>query len=197
MICNQAVNQDGSNFVRFIMMNKSPMFLLVLLSITSYVSAQQYTLSNQSEIKFVTKHLGVFNVDGEFSEYSGKLYRKGDTLSGKGSIVVNSIYTGNKARDKDLRSEKFLDVDSFPNIEFLVLTTAIKGKISTMTGKLTIKDKSLDITFPFEIMQTGRGLLIEFETVIDRTDFELYFDSLDGLVGNEVKLYSYLLFEPE
>ena len=66
-----------------------------------------------------------------------------------------------------------------------------------MTGRLTIKEKSLDLTFPYDIVQTGQGVLIEFETVVDRTEFDLYFDSLDGLVGNEVKLYSYLLFEPE
>lgn len=179
------------------MMKRISLTVLFVALLVTYTIGQNYVLSNQSEIKFVTKHLGIFNVDGEFSEFSGKLTRTDNILSGDGKIVVSSIDTGNKSRDKDLRGKKFLDATTFTNITFQVIEAHSEGKHSEMTGTLTIKDKSLDLIFPYELVQTGRGLLIEFETVIDRTDFELYFDSLDGLVGNEVKLDCYLLFEPE
>jgi len=170
---------------------------MFVLAIATLSIGQEYVLSPDSEIKFVAKHLGVFNVKGKFTKVSGKLVLINEGLSGVGTIVVNSIDTGNKSRDKKLISQEFLDAETFPEITFKVVEAFIKDNISMIKGSLCIKEKSFDIIIPYDIVQTGRGVLIEFETVIDRTNFELYFDSLDGLVGNEVKLYSYLLFDSE
>lgn len=177
-------------------MKRIHLTILLITVLSDYAIGQEYVLSRESEIKFTVKHMGVFNVNGEFTEFSGKLFISEGNLSGEGTIVVNSVDTGNKSRDKDLRGEGFLDISTFPEMKFGVLQTYTQDEKSMMKGVLTIKDKSLDIIFPYEIVPTDRGILIEFETTIDRTDFELNFDSLDGLVGNEVKLYSYLLFEP-
>lgn len=178
------------------MLNKL-LFTLQMFLIGNLAIAQTFELSTDSEIKFGAKHLGIFNVSGKFTEFSGNLHIDNGDISGEGIVFTKSINTGNKSRDKNLKSDNFLDVESYPEIQFQVTRSYEKDNATQIEGNLTIKDKSLSINFPYELVQTAQGVLIEFETMVDRTDYELSFDSLDGAVGNEIKLSIYLLFEPE
>ena len=168
---------------------------LILIGTTAVIQAQQYRLTSESEIKFTARHLGFINVEGRFAEFSGELTLTNDQVTGNGSILVKSLSTNNKKRDKELKSADFLDMEQYPEIIFSGAESYVEDDKTMLRGILTIKDKSQQITFPYELVRTGKGILVDFETIIDRTDWDLHFTSLDGVVGNEVKLYGYLLFE--
>ena len=74
-----------------------------------------------STAQFTVRHLGISNVTGSFTKVTGTvvLNEKDITQSQVStSIDVNSVDTRVEARDKDLRSPNFFDVDKYPTIEF-------------------------------------------------------------------------------
>ena len=76
---------------------------------------------NHSTAQFTVRHLGISNVTGSFTKVSGTviLDEKDITQSQvNASIDVNSVDTRVEARDKDLRSPNFFDVEKYPTIEF-------------------------------------------------------------------------------
>ncbi len=67
----------------------------------------------------------------------------------KGSVAVETISTGNSLRNWSLRRSKYFDVDTYPEITFS--STNITGNIDSfkVTGDLTIKDITKEVTFEF------------------------------------------------
>jgi polyisoprenoid-binding protein YceI len=82
-------------------------------------------------------------------------------------------------RDKDLRSDHFLDVEKYPTITFKSkkVETPAAGKLK-ITGDLTVhgvtKEVVLDVDGPSQPAKDGKGNLhmgASAETTIDRTEF--------------------------
>jgi len=77
--------------------------------------------SGRSCIKFKVQHLLLFEVEGKFKRFEGKVITKNQDFSIVGidsRIQVNSIYTGNQDRDAHLLEEDFFYVNQFPEISF-------------------------------------------------------------------------------
>jgi len=176
-------------------MRKLLSIFLLILSIATIAIGQEYVLQPDSEIKFKAKHMGILNVNGRFTEFSGSLILSDDGLKAEGQIMVASVDTNNKTRDKELKSVDFLDSEKYPEIIYRSIRSFTENEKSIIEGELTIKDQARTLAFPYELTKTGKGILIEFETTITRSEFNLEFDSMDGLVGDEVVLKGYLLFE--
>jgi polyisoprenoid-binding protein YceI len=127
-----------------------------------------------SSIKFKLKNFG-FIAGGTFSGLQGIIHFDSDSLATSSfdvSIDANSINTGNDVRDNHLREESYFDVKKYPRIRFL--STSVKpGKENSfeITGKLTIKDKTRDINFPFTVTQSNDGYVFNGEFKINRKDF--------------------------
>ncbi|MEY2427407.1 MAG: hypothetical protein QOJ40_292, partial [Verrucomicrobiota bacterium] len=72
-----------------------------------------------SNVGFSVSHLVINNVHGKFGEFTGNLVvDNGAIKSAKGTIQTKSIDTGVAARDKDLRSPNYFDVEKYPTITF-------------------------------------------------------------------------------
>ena len=74
-----------------------------------------------SSIGFTVRFMGVSNVRGGFSQFTGTImYDTSDVTRSSVSIVISakSISTNSEMRDRDLRSENFFDVEKFPLIRF-------------------------------------------------------------------------------
>lgn len=129
---------------------------------------------------------------GEIKLKSGKIYLTGDReyLGGEFVIDMTSLETQGKM-DSDslqtitnhLKSEDFFAVDDYP--EAILKTTAVQKyppfiypQVNhTVSGNLTIKDKTNNITFLAEIFEDSGFLNADAEFVIDRTKWDIKYGS--------------------
>src|SRR5271154_1601932 len=76
---------------------------------------------NHSTAQFVVRHLGISNVQGDFTKVSGTVVVD-DTDISKSSVNATidmaSVDTRVTMRDNDLKSDKFFDVTKFPTMTF-------------------------------------------------------------------------------
>ena len=114
-----------------------------------------YTIdASHSRIGFVARHAMVTKVRGSFNDFEGTAVLDGTdpaASSARLTITARSIDTRNAQRDEHLRSNDFLAMDEFPQITFV--STGIRQVDETtfeVTGDLTIKDVTNQVTVPFE-----------------------------------------------
>ena len=177
--------------------------LAVALLLTASVSAQSWQVDlAHSSVGFSVSHLVISKTTGTFNEFEGKVNFDGENLS-KGSveftIKVASLDTDDEKRDGHLKTADFFDVEKYPNMAFKSksITDAQDGKFK-ITGELTIKDVTKEVTFDCEYRGTVKdpwgGTRAGFSagTTINRQDFNIAFSKLleaGGLmVGNDVAI---------
>lgn len=148
----------------------------VLVSITGL--AQVYKPVDQgSSVEFVIKNLG-FNTKGSFSGLDGSITfdaKEAAKDSFDVSIDAASVNTDNDMRDSHLKAASYFDVEKYPRIR--IVSTSVSGPDKnghyTFNGKLTIKDKTKDISFPFDATSEGNDYLFKGSFTMNRRDFEV------------------------
>jgi polyisoprenoid-binding protein YceI len=117
----------------------------------------EYTIDPaHSRIGFVARHAMVTKVRGSFNEFEGTAHLDGDEptkSTAKVVIKAHSIDTRNEQRDGHLRTNDFLDPDTYPEITFVTTgVEAVDESTYKVNGDLTIKDvtKPISIDFSFE-----------------------------------------------
>ncbi len=161
---------------------------LPLLATTLFVDP------TQSVIKFSSKQLFGYHVNGEFLGYSVVIKLKDTKTIERIEAVIdsNSIFTDNSIRDRHLRQERFLDYKKYDFITFIA-----EGPIlltdSVVKGKLTIKGITKEIELPvlFEFLQSSAtGQLVLSSTidniVLNRYDYNI--KSFPGLINKDVNI---------
>jgi polyisoprenoid-binding protein YceI len=156
-----------------------------------------------SSAQFAVTHLMISKVRGEFHAVNGTVQVDDGDIT-KSSVEVNidasTIDTREPDRDKDLKSDHFLDVAKYPTMAFK--STKVEKEASghlKITGDLTIhsvtKSVVLDMTAPKPPIKDPWGLqrtAVSGVTKINRQDFGLsYSPTLDNgglVVGNEVDI---------
>jgi polyisoprenoid-binding protein YceI len=78
-------------------------------------------------------------------------------------------------RDSHLKNEDYFDAQKYPRIRIVSTKVAASNKSGTwfLFGKLTIKDKVQEISFPFTATPSGSGYLFSGEFKINRKDFRI------------------------
>jgi polyisoprenoid-binding protein YceI len=154
-----------------------------------------------TQVEFSARHLGMMTVRGNFTEVTSTGDIRLDD-PGKSSVEVTvqtaSIQTHHEARDNDLRSSNFLDVDRFPTMTFKSTSVEALGEDRyRLNGDLTIKETtrpvSLEVTRYGEFNDPMMGHRIGYgaRTQIKRKDFGLSFNMiLDGrlVVSDEIQI---------
>lgn len=161
---------------KIITMKQIIVYLLLSTLLFSFSTVKDLTPSNEgSSVKFVIKNFGA-NVNGSFTGLQGNISFDNTNLAAavfKVSIDANTVNTGIKMRDNHLRKEDYFDVTKYPRITFT------SGKITAgstpgsyqVTGKLTLKNATKDITFPFTAVPKDGGILFTGSFKINRRDF--------------------------
>ncbi len=171
--------------------------LAVLMAVPSLAATSTWNLDPMhSNAQFTVRHLGISNVQGEFTKVNGTVMLDDADVT-KSSVEVtidaNSVDTRVSRRDDDLRSDGFFDVAKFPNITFksTKVEKAGEGKLK-VTGDLTIKGVTksvvLEVSGPSAVdthMGTRRGF--SATTKINRTDFGVSKDPAP-MVGDEIAI---------
>ena len=149
---------------------------LMLLTATGSCLAQQYKPTDQgSEIGFVIKNFGI-DTKGFFTGVDGAITwdpRHTDSCRFDVSIDAASVNTDNSMRDDHLKKEAYFDVEKYPRIRFV--STGLSGPDKkghyTITGRLTIKDTTKDISFPFVVTALGNDMIFKGSFTLNRRDF--------------------------
>ena len=149
--------------------------LLILLLTGAVAFAQYRPMDKGSTVHFTIKNFGI-RTGGSFSGLQGNIkfdISHPDQAGFDVSIDANTINTGIDMRDEHLRAETYFDVKNYPRIRFTStkVTASSKPGQFMIYGKLTIKNKSKDISFPFTAKQTGNGYLFNGTFTINRRDF--------------------------
>jgi len=155
-----------------------------------------------STAQFTVRHLGISNVTGNFTKVTGSvvLNEKDITQSQvSASIDVSSVDTRVEARDKDLKSPHFFEVEKYPTIEFRSKRIVSNGGKLQVIGDLTIhgtkREVTLDVEGPTPELSdpwgnSRRG--ISATTAINRKNFNLVYNKLlntgEAVVGDSVKI---------
>lgn len=163
-------------------------FVLLVVGVfsSSLVSADDYSIDKaHSTIGFSAKHLMVSKTNGMFNEYDGAVtFDPNDLAASKIEMTIQSasINTHLEARDTHLKSPDFLDVEKFPTITFVTKSIAKEGEGYNLTGDLTIKGVTKEITVPAEISgpvnspMGGTAIGISSNFKINRQDYGVSFN---------------------
>jgi polyisoprenoid-binding protein YceI len=154
-----------------------------------------------TQVEFAAKHLGMMTVRGHFAEVSSVADIDPDHPEASSvdvTIQTDSIRTHNEARDNDLRSSNFLEVDKFPTITFKSTGVAPAGTDRyTLTGDLTIKGTTRPVALQvlkygeFNDPMMGHRIAYSANGQINRKEFGLSFNMmLDGkfVVSDEIQM---------
>lgn len=145
---------------------------------------------NHSTAQFTVRHFGISNVTGSFTKVTGSVAVNDKDITQSqvsASIDVNSVDTGVEARDKDLKSPNFFDVEKYPTIEFKSKKSVSSGGMLQVIGDLTIhgtpREVTLDVDGPSPELTDNSGNLrrgISATTTINRKDFNLLYNKTLG-----------------
>lgn len=140
-----------------------------------------------STVGFRIRHI-VGHVPGVFARFSGEVeYDPAAPDRAQFYILIDSasVHTGVPARDEHLRSPDFLDVEKFPRVIFASKSVSRgEGDALRVTGDLTIKDVTTEITVPVRVlgiadhplkdrMPDTRVLGLQTQFSINRLDFHV------------------------
>lgn len=153
--------------------------------------------------QFAVRHMAISTVRGAFSMVNGTLVLDDQDISKSTvdvTIDVSTVDTREPARDKDLRSDHFFDVEHFPTMTFKSkkVQQVSPGKLK-VTGDLTIrgttKEVVLDVegpTAPVKDTWGNQRAAVNATTKVNRQDFGVKWNAtLDNggvVVGDDVSI---------
>lgn len=147
-----------------------------VITVSSFAQALK-PVDEEGAVRFKIKNLG-FNTTGAFSGLQGTIQFDPAHLANASfdvSVDANTVNTGVDLRDNHLRKEEYFDVKNHPRIQFVSTKVTPSNKSGTffITGKLTLKGVTKEISFPFTATANTEGYLFSGEFKINRKDFKI------------------------
>jgi polyisoprenoid-binding protein YceI len=163
----------------------------ILTSSPAGADARRYGIQREtSEVSFkATSRL--MNADGRFHRIRGEVVvDPRDVATARISLTLEaaSIDTGIGLRDTHLRSGDFFDVERFPDIMFESVRVEGAGRRATVTGRLTMRGVTQEITVPVDVTLSEVALVATGELVLNRRDYGINYNSFVNPIGNEVRV---------
>ena len=152
------------------------LFLSVIIS-ASTATAQYKPTDRGSAVQFKIKNLG-FSVNGSFNGLQGNIQfdpAHSDQCYFDVSVDAASVNTDNSMRDEHLRKDNYFDVKTYPRIRFqsTKILASNKADAFIVYGKLTIKNTTREISFPFSATASQTGYIFKGSFRINRKDFKI------------------------
>lgn len=145
------------------------------LLVAATQAAAQGVLIDKSEIRFVSRQMGV-NVEGRFRKWKANIvFMPGDLAKSKADIDVDltSIDLASDEAETEVRRPKWFDTARFPVAKFA--SSAIRGLGSDryeIAGALTIKGITRDAAVPLTLKTDQAGnSVVEGSFTIKRLDY--------------------------
>lgn len=186
------------------MLKKSVLTVLLFgtIGVAQVNTVRQYPIdANHSTVGFAVSIMGSLSkVNGKFTEFAVTLTNdEKDITKSSVSVVIKaaSINTGITARDNDLRSGNFFDVEKYPEITFQSKRIERKGKQLLAIGTFTMHGISKEIALPFQITGVSKdptskkmNLGYSARTVLNRRDYGINWThpKVSNFVGDKVEI---------
>lgn len=174
---------------------KLVLVLLIVGSVSTFAQKKEFKL-NESVVKWTGNKIGGSH-NGAIQLKSGYLEFKNNQITG-GEVVMDM----NTITDKDiedsgynqklvghLKSDDFFGVEKYPTSSFTVIkATKFKDGKATVSGKITIKGKTEELTF--DVFKKGNEYTTQLK--IDRSKFDVrygsnsFFDNLGDKVIDDI-----------
>jgi len=171
---------------------------LSVASASAYAQTSTWTVDPaHSSANFTIRHMGVSNVHGSLGAIKGTVsYNEKDITKSavEATIDANTIATGVDARDKDLKSANYFDVEKYPTLTFKSTSITNSGGKLQLIGDLTLhgvtKSVTLDLDGPAPPQTDPKGKTrsgFSAEGTLHRTDFNIGSKVPSTIVGDDVK----------
>ncbi len=172
--------------------------VLSLASAGVYAQSSTWTIDPaHSSVNFTVRHMGVSNVHGSLGGVKGTVnYNEKDITksSVETTIDATTISTGVDARDKDLKSANYFEVEKYPTLTFKSTSITNSGGKLQLIGDLTLhgvtKSVTLDLDGPAPPQTDAKGKTrsgFSAEGTLNRTDFNIGSKVPSAVVGTDVK----------
>ena len=153
-----------------------------------------------TEVGFTVRHL-MSKVRGKFETFEGTVTTGDDVTDSRVDVSVDlsSINTGSSARDDDLRSANFFEVDTYPTMTFTSTGVVEKapGEL-VVQGDLTIKGITKPLELAVEVLGEGGDpwggtrIGVEATAQLSRKEFGIDFNiPVQGdklMIGDKISL---------
>ena len=183
---------------------RTKLLLSLTVSALSVASASLYAQTStwtidaaHSSVNFQVRHMGVSNVHGSLGGVKGTVNFDEKDLtksSVEATIDATTISTGVDARDKDLKSPNFFDVEKYPTLTFKSTSLTKSGGKLQLIGDLTLhgvtKSVSLDVDGPAAPQTDPKGKTrsgFSAEGTLHRADFGIGAKFPGTMIGDDVK----------
>lgn len=144
--------------------------------------AGRWTLdTSRSAIGLRSKSMwGLAPVKGVFHEVTGTgTVSPGGEASGTLTVAAGSVDTKNPKRDTHLRSADFFHSSAYPDITFTVDRIRPAGQGVTVSGTLTVRDRTRPLSFEAQVAVRGDAeVWLDAEIQVNRADFGLTWNQL-------------------
>jgi polyisoprenoid-binding protein YceI len=154
-----------------------------------------------STVGFRVRHLFT-KVNGQFRAFEGTIDFDAKNLAASKvavTIKASSVDTNVEARDKDLRSKRFFDVETYPTLTFNgTAITDVTGGTGKIKGLLTMHGVTREIVLDAQYLGSAKDPWgnqrygFHAETKINRKDFgiglNLPLEKGEFVIGDEVKI---------
>ena len=132
--------------------------------------------SSKSSVVATSKQMNV-PVDGTFKKFTAQLdFDPAKPTAGSANITIDttSYDLGDESYNKQARDKDWFDTAHFPTATFVSTGIAPAGGSKfNVSGKLTIKGKSQNVTVPVTVTQQGAAQIFDGALPIKRTQFDI------------------------
>lgn len=131
---------------------------------------------DMSQVTFTSKQMGV-PVEGTFKKFSAQLnFDPAKPETGKAQVEIDtaSVDAGSTEANEEVVGKNWFNVRQFPAAKFV--STSVKPAGNNrydVTGKLTIRDKTRDVTIPFTLTPQGNTAQFQGSFAIKRLDYDI------------------------
>ena len=152
------------------------LFLASLLASALAGAAPLKTDPAKSSVKAVFKQMGV-PVEANFKQFTAQIdYDAAKPAASKASvdIATASLDLGDPEYNKEVAKKEWFNVAQFPKANFVstAIAPAGAGKFN-VTGKLSIKGRSANVSFPLTMKTEGAKQVFEGQLPIKRLAFNI------------------------
>jgi polyisoprenoid-binding protein YceI len=154
--------------------------------------------TGHSTVMFKVQHLGLSNFYGVFNEFAGEVvHDESDPANSSIELVVQaeSVDSRSGDRDKHLRNPDFFNAREFPEITFKSTSITAAGDGYEVTGDLTLRGVTKEITAQAEVVGAGETpfgdyrMGFEARFTIDADDFEMaYRRKMPDALGKDIEM---------
>jgi polyisoprenoid-binding protein YceI len=175
-------------------MFRSTFFIaLILVGFNAQAAVFNQVKTADSSLTFVSSQMGV-PVEGRFKQFEVQLQfdpAHAETAQAQITIPVSSIDAGSAEATDEVKGKSWFNVVQFPTVKFVAKhVKAIDSTHFNVTGDMTIKDKTVEVSAPFSLKAVDSAALLDGHFELKRSQFGLGSGSwaATDVVADEVKI---------